>query len=156
MKQIKESHCDQCGTYATVMRFADSTIFRCNKCMQTEGLCQSCGEYIPFLEDNQEPNFAPELCDICVSISKFKNTESYSIKSESIDGCPARYIIRHYHNGSEYVISIKQVYLIDKKDLSGFPHFKIIRKFWGKLLITNKIAIREKSFNTIVKNFYKL
>ena len=68
MKQTKEGHCEQCGRDEDeIMRFSDNEEFRCSSCMRTEGLCQECGEYIPFPDDDDyyDMNFAPNLCDEC-------------------------------------------------------------------------------------------
>lgn len=64
-KETKKDHCEQCSNFTDLMRFSNIEKFRCEYCMQTEGLCQNCGEYIPFPDDNQESNFAPYYCDQC-------------------------------------------------------------------------------------------
>ena len=69
-KQIKQGKCEQCGRNEDeIMRFSDDEKFRCAHCMTVEGLCQVCGEYIPFLDDDEngdyDMNFAPSICDDC-------------------------------------------------------------------------------------------
>ena len=69
-KQVKSGECEQCGRFEDeIMRFLEDKIFRCSYCMTVEGLCQNCGEYIPFPDDNEDGdrdmNFAPSLCDDC-------------------------------------------------------------------------------------------
>lgn len=69
-KQVKSGTCEQCNRIEDeVMRFYDIEIYRCKHCMKVEGLCQSCGEYIPIPEDDENGdynmNFAPSICDDC-------------------------------------------------------------------------------------------
>jgi hypothetical protein len=68
-KQVKSGKCKQCGRYEDeIMRFSDEEIYRCSYCMTVEGLCQNCGVYIPFPDDENgdyDMNFAPLLCDAC-------------------------------------------------------------------------------------------
>jgi len=65
-KQVKSGNCQQCERYEDeIMRFSYDEIFRCPYCMTVEGLCQKCGDYIPFPDDSEEVDFAPSECDKC-------------------------------------------------------------------------------------------
>ena len=69
-KQLKSGKCEQCGRDEDeIIRFSDNEKFRCTYCMTVEGLCQNCGEYIPFPADDEngdyDMNFAPLFCDKC-------------------------------------------------------------------------------------------
>jgi len=71
-KTSKKGKCKQCGRMEDeVMKFSDDEIFRCAYCMTVEGLCQNCGEYIPFPDDDEngdyDMNFSPSLCKNCES-----------------------------------------------------------------------------------------
>lgn len=71
-KEIKSGKCQQCDRNENeIMRFDEKDKFRCSYCMKVEGLCQTCGEYIPFPEKGDEGledmNFAPTICDDCSS-----------------------------------------------------------------------------------------
>jgi RNase P subunit RPR2 len=73
-KRIKRGKCEQCGNYDEIMSFGEAK-YRCSACMQIEGLCQECGEYIlfpdnedendPLLELDDSSNYAPALCLNC-------------------------------------------------------------------------------------------
>lgn len=70
MKQVKAGYCEQCERYEDeIMRFSDDEKFRCSYCMTVEGLCQDCGEYIPFPDDDEngsyDMDFSPKYCNAC-------------------------------------------------------------------------------------------
>jgi len=69
-KEVKQGKCQQCERYEDqIMRFSETEKFRCSYCMRVEGLCQTCGEYIPFPDDDEDGyydmDFAPSICDDC-------------------------------------------------------------------------------------------
>jgi hypothetical protein len=71
-KEIKSGKCQQCEREEDVIiRFSENEKYRCSYCMKVEGLCQTCGEYIPFTEEGEEwfedMNFAPSICQDCSS-----------------------------------------------------------------------------------------
>lgn len=69
-KEVNAGKCQQCSRDENeIMRFSKDEKFRCSYCMKVEGLCQNCGEYIPFPDDDEngdyDMNFAPSICDDC-------------------------------------------------------------------------------------------
>lgn len=69
-KEVKAGKCQQCNREENeIMRFSENEKFRCSYCMKVEGLCQTCGEYITFPDDEEngdyDMNFAPSICDDC-------------------------------------------------------------------------------------------
>lgn len=74
-KKTKSGNCEQCENYYDEIMSFGEEIYRCPACMQTEGLCQNCGEYIPFPDEDDEDdplwklddssNYAPTLCLEC-------------------------------------------------------------------------------------------
>ena len=68
-KQTIEGDCDRCGEhFGEVMRFPGHSKYRCAECMQIDGICAECGEYMPIPDDDDEDsetNYAPSVCKKC-------------------------------------------------------------------------------------------
>lgn len=72
-KKTKTGKCEQCGKEDDDLMAFENDIYRCFDCMIIEGLCQDCGEYIPFLENENDllikldnsSDFTPSVCLEC-------------------------------------------------------------------------------------------
>ncbi|MDH4127122.1 MAG: hypothetical protein OEV44_00100 [Spirochaetota bacterium] len=55
--------CEQCNQYADELFSFNGEIKRCSYCMKVEGLCQTCGDYIPFPDPNNDNDSLWQLDD---------------------------------------------------------------------------------------------
>ncbi len=55
--------CSQCENYNDKLYSFNNEPKRCAYCMKSEGLCQKCGDYIPFPDDNDDDDPLHQLCD---------------------------------------------------------------------------------------------